>query len=347
MAIGLNDGTAETMDVDKLDISEVFTYGAKTGSKYPAVTAINCRIKERVIAGYENGSINEFSVRSPLQPLTSIPPAKSESLEFCFPVAHVECSEKRKAIVAVYNMGKEASVIVSYESGSSTASYIINHPSGSIICMRLLEWAQSMVTLSNFKNEIIIYDYTDGSQLVSLQAQIPNITFHNPITAFTLLPLTKQIRLKYANSLREEPKGDLLVLGMVDGTILTAYLSLSFDKSKVMASVVPQQLYRSKSTDMYELCITSLYVDEVTDNIVAGDIQGNIFVLDKPIVQILNPDRAKQSAELNLLTKTSDNSKENNSATLGSEPEPIGFEMVERKSKDCWILLFHPPHIFE
>ena len=329
IAIGLKDGIAKTMDIEKLCITDVFTYGNDPEYKQPSVTAINCRIKEKVIAGYEDGFINEFSVNNPTQPTNSIPPLKTGSSMLYSPVAHIEYSGKKKLIIASYNMSKESSTILSYEIGSTSIFSTINHSSGSVIGMRVLEWAQALVTLSNFKNEIGIYDYTSGTQLISLHVEIKNITYHNPITSFALLPLTKQVRLKYEGLktiLKNETQGDIIAFGMVNGSILTAYLSLKFDKGKVMASIIPQQLYKSKLKDIYESSIISLYIDSATDNVVAGDAQGNVIMLDRVVMQILNPDKAKQPIVHDKIN-TEDKSS-------GSRLEPIVFEMVDRKKNE-------------
>ena len=104
-----------------------------------------------------------------------------------------------------------------------------------------------------------------------------------------MLPITSQVKLRYdaIKGGKNNFEGDIISFGMTDGTILVAYLSLQFDKEKVTASILPQQLYKNQTENHYDSSIFTLYIDPNTDHIIAGNMQGDALIFNKSITHVV------------------------------------------------------------
>ena len=308
MAIGLKDGSVKVLNTENFAINGEFVYGDKAEEILPSANAVNCRIKGRIIVGYEDGKVKEFVAMNPSQVTTFIPTLK-HGIEIHSPVLALECCPKEKYIIAAYNNTNDNDGrIFTYKSDSIIPLCSMPHLSGFLLSIQVLEHIKILVTLTIASNEITMYDYLQGEKLLNLQINIPNITDISPITAFTVLPVTKQIWKNYGEESEDisldqpeiKPKEDIIAFGLSNETILTAYLSIKFEKGQISASVIPQEIYRAQiynNTNSKKLGIKSLYIDPVTDNLLAGDMQGMIIMFNKAVIQVLNPTKAKKMDE--------------------------------------------------
>ena len=302
LAIGLKDGGVKLLDIEKLAIKEVFLYESTLQQTYPSVTSVNCRLSGRVVAGYENGVVKEFSVINQTAISIFTPPDKEPGIPI-----HIECIEKDNIIIVAYH-SKGTTKIYSYKSGAPTSIVSTITHSGEILAIHSLEWAKVLVTLSKASNEVSVYNYLDGELLLCLHVNIPGLTDHNPLTTFSLLQVTRQMRQVYVGDSEtssldqpedslQGPKGDIIVFGLENGTVLTAYLVLRADKGKIMGTLIPQQIYKTQTKGEASTGIKALFVDPVTDRLLAGDGEGNIVVFEKIVLRVLNPAKAQKYEE--------------------------------------------------
>jgi len=315
LAVGLKDGGVKIMDPEKLTVRDVYMYGSNLQEKYPPVTAVNCRNSGKLIVSYANSLIKEFSMLDQsainiFNPNKTSSPLKETNPENQIYANFIEYADSNDLILAAYN-GKENSKIYCFKSGTENPLYEISLKNSPILCMNILNWARALITLSKNNNELNIYNYLNGELLASLQINIPSLTENNPITYFSILQITKQIRQVYMgdteiNSLEssddslQPAKSDLIVFSMENGTILSAYLSLKFTSGKISCSIIPHQTYKTQgkiSVAIKNQGIRFIHIDPVTDRILLGDGECNIITFEKIILRALNPVKAKKYEE--------------------------------------------------
>lgn len=296
IAIGLKDGGVKIIGMETLSVKNVFIHDGEMEEEFPAVTAVNCKIKDRVIVGYEDGKVREFVLTDPSQFTAFVPDTE-------VPVACLTCATKNSFILAAYCLNKGNNKIYGYKSGGIAVNCVIGHSVGTVIAMEVLERIQVLVTLSDTNNELSIYDYINGEQLISLKVNIPTITDKTLITSFTMLAITKEILHSHTGDTEtislDQPetkaKGDIIAFGLANGTILTAYLSIKLDKGQLSASILPQKIYKAQESGDLSLVsgIKCLHIDSVTDHILAGNGKGGIIAFSRAMMQIFNPKKAE------------------------------------------------------
>jgi len=303
--IGLSDGGVKIIDMETLNVRNVFIYDGEMGEEFSPVTAVNCQMKDQVVVGYDDGKVREFSLTNPSQFTTFTPTLENKTLIHSA-VSFICCITKSNLILSAYNLNKEDGRIFGYKSGTTEVISTMKHTAGKIIEMKVLERIQLLITLSDTNNELSIYDYTNAEQLINLQIKIPTVTDNSSISAFTLLGVTKQVWQSYTTNTEvsldqpeSKPKGDIIVFGLSNGTILTAYISLKLDKEKLSASILPQKIYKAQETNDLLLAtgIRCLYIDAFADYMLAGDERGNIVGFNRAVMQILNPSKAQELQE--------------------------------------------------
>jgi hypothetical protein len=296
-AIGLNNGNAELVNMKTLSVESIFSCGSELMSNPLPIMALNWKFPEHLVVGYEDGTINDFPIGSPLSPTVFIPPFKVEEFPTYPPVSYIKSSLTDSFILVCYNH-KDSATVFGYKAGTNETTTKIVHVSGIILDMNVIEWAQVLITLSSVNNEMSIYNYLHGDFLVSLRVNIEGITFQNPLTSFTVLPINKQIMSVYKVK-EEKSKGDIIACGMKNGTILIAYLDIKFDKEKISATINPQQLYKTQEMAENSAEIRVIHLDPVTDNMLVGDANGNVVIFKNSLMQALNPLEAKKREEEN------------------------------------------------
>lgn len=295
-AIGLSNGDAKLLNLKTLSVESVFSCMSELAQKSLSVTALSWQFPDHLIVGYEDGTINNFPAADPSSPSVFIPSFRPEEVPACPPVALVKVSLKDSFVLAAYNFQNSATVF-GYKVGKNEVTASIRHSGGLILDMKILEWAQVLVTLGSVNNELSVYSYLHGDQLVVLHVSFEKITFQNPLTSLALLPVTRQVKEIYKVP-QEHSKGDIIACGMKNGTILTAYLDLKFAKEKVLATINPQQLYKIQTTESSAVAgITAICIDPVTDNMLVGDAKGNVVMFENAVTQVLNPAEAKRKEE--------------------------------------------------
>jgi len=278
-----------------LSVESVFSCGSELAQKPFPVMALSWKFPDHLIVGYEDGTINDFPVGSPLRPTVFIPPFKAEEFPTYPPVSHIKTSLKDSFILVCYNH-KDSATVFGYKAGTNDATTKIVHLSGVVLDMNIMEWAQVLITLSSINNELSIYNYLHGDLLVALRINIEGITFQNPLTSFTILAINKQIKHVYKVK-EEKSKGDIIACGMKNGTILMAYLDLKFNKEKISATIDPQQLYKTQEITENTAGIRVIYLDPVTDNMLVGDAKGNVVIFKNSLMKALNSTEAKKREE--------------------------------------------------
>eukprot|EP00826_Nyctotherus_ovalis_P045469 TRINITY_DN5038_c0_g2_i8.p1 TRINITY_DN5038_c0_g2~~TRINITY_DN5038_c0_g2_i8.p1 ORF type:complete len:456 (-),score=118.26 TRINITY_DN5038_c0_g2_i8:53-1393(-) len=296
-AVGLSNGDAKLLNLKTLSIENVFSCVSDPAQKSLSVTALSWQFPDHLVVGYEDGTINDFPVSNPSSPSVFIPSFRPEESAVCPSVAHIEVSLKDSFVLAAYNH-QDSTTVFGYKVGKNEVTASIKHLAGFILDMRILEWAQVLVTLGSINNELSVYSYLHGDQLVVLCVSFEKITFRNPLTSLAMLPVTKEVKEIYKVP-QEHSKGDIIACGMRNGTILTAYLDLKFGKEKVLATINPQKLYKTQETAEGSKVagITAICVDPVTDNMLVGDAKGNVVMFGNAVTQILNPAEAKRKEE--------------------------------------------------
>lgn len=327
LSIGFKDGTVRILDAATQNVISTLSYDPKQQFKMP-VTAVHCRLPGRVVVGYANGIAKEFKISenasistfTPAFALKQIQERAKEDQEAALSVTQLEASEKDHLILVGCNVSKQESAIVcGFLSGSSSANVTMLHNGGQIITMKLLEKAKVLITLSSKNNAIALFNYTNGEQIIELSLKIPGITDTVSVSSLCLLPLTRQLKQVYvgdvelssldqADDTLQGPQGDLLLLGLENGSILSTRLSLTMVGNKIQCSIIPQCVYKAQTKDLQDslnLKITSLFLDPVTDRLLVGDAQANIKIFQRTILRILNPAKAKQQDDEEKVKKAS------------------------------------------
>ncbi len=309
VAIGLRDGRVKLLDSATLEVKDVMNFDTSENVKNaPAVTAVSCRLPGRLVAGYANGMVKEFTRISSAPVGMFSPPAAPA-------VSMLEVAERDGLMFAAYNReteGKAEIFAVRQGAKAAVATMVFK---GTLQEMRVLERSKVLVCLSKHDNGLVLFDYTTGEQLLSLRVAIPGLTDSVKITSFCLLPVTRQLRQVYlgdteiasldqADDSLQGPRGDIIIFGMEDGTILMALMTVGLERGKLEATILPQNVYRTHTSAVSlqpaisaNPAVASLFVDPVTDRLLSGDSDGNIAVYEKCVLRVLNPVRARKQEE--------------------------------------------------
>ncbi len=310
VAVGLRSGGVRLLDCVTLAAKDVLPYDLKQQTTVE-VAAVCCAATGKVVVGYANGVTKEFKLFDPVPTCVYLPPGK-----VACQASFVETAESGVAVVVGYNEvdgDKRAASLARFRSGKDSAEIVMAHPKSPIVCMRLLEKAKIVAALGKASNELTVFDYNSGDQLISVALSgMAGLTDKFPLVAFCFVPVTKKLRQVYVGDAEvstlsqsddslQGNKGDILALAAENGSVLTALFSLTLTaESKVQCNVLPQNLYRAQTAAGPEVSVaeshrvvTAISVDPVTDRLLIGDREGNIKVLLRTVLRVLNPEKAK------------------------------------------------------
>ena len=177
--------------------------------------------------------------------------------------------------------------------------------SDGILTMDIIENKKILIAVCG-QNQIKIFHYLERSLLMDFTASVEGVCERNMILSMAILPITAHIRGIYSK-LGEERRtpfqeeshnihtqGDILFLGMENGSILSSSLYIHEEKSKVCMEWLPVNLYQNKGVVSGKSAppgrsIQSMCVDGVVDVLVTGDFQCNLRLFEKTVANFFSP----------------------------------------------------------
>eukprot|EP01022_Parablepharisma_sp_SALTPOND_P000806 TRINITY_DN105080_c1_g1_i1.p1 TRINITY_DN105080_c1_g1~~TRINITY_DN105080_c1_g1_i1.p1 ORF type:complete len:504 (+),score=56.47 TRINITY_DN105080_c1_g1_i1:3427-4938(+) len=295
LAVGLESGAVKVLDCKTLSIKDVFQHDSAV-----PVSALSCAIPSKLLVGYKDGTAKELILPNGDIGRVFAPPSGT-----LMSTTHIQVVEKGSIVLIGYN-STDKGILECYKDGEATPTYMVTHDKGPILKIQALDRNKTLGVLSN---EFSLYNYISGDLLLSLQLSIPGVTDTVPVVEFALVPVTKKLRQVYIGDTElstldspdeglQGPAGDIIVLGTAEGNVLTGFLSLNLSSKKLQCSIMPQSLYKAqlpKSSESQKM--TALFIDPVTDRILIGNADGTVKVIEKAIIRMLNPIKAKLEDE--------------------------------------------------
>jgi len=269
LALGFKDGTTKILSCNKLIAIHEFTNDSP-------VSALDCSIPSKLIVGYQNGVVKEFTLPNTVPTRIFSPPPNTS-------VVQTRILNNGDLILIAYNEA-ERGIINGYVNGTPVYSTAFSNTT--ILDMSVSEEKKLLILLLGLPNTFCIFDYIEGKMLSSMNFSIPDLGANLIVMSFNLIPITPKLLKAYNSS--KEMEGDIVVMATTEGDLLTGIITMETKEEEKKCNMVLKGVYKAHPTD--NIKITAFYVDLVTDKTLVASEDNTIRIIENSIMKIINPE---------------------------------------------------------